>query len=181
MTAWVFVEGAVDAALISRLLADLGPQVEFRVVPSDEQDDMRPLARKTLITRREPVALVIDAGTNDKHKAKSQLQELNDYLAWGAGTIPFKVIQFTPETESILFQSAEILNALVGRPVSPELAQVGKVAPRAVLQTLLPKESLPERIQALSSEQISELSKSTQVAELRDFVTAVASKKPAPA
>jgi hypothetical protein len=181
MTAWVFVEGAAHALLLSRVLEDLAPQVRFRIVTADGQDTLRAMARTTLVTERQPVALVVDSDTSNTSQSANQLQELNDYLAWVAGPTPFKVVQFQPEMEVIFFHWPDVLAAMTGRRLPPELARVGKTAPRAVLQTLFPMASLAARIKALPPEQISELTKSREIAELRAFLTMVCAANPTPA
>lgn len=170
MKMWIFVEGTTDQSLLARLLEDLDPESPFEIVVAGGRNAARPLARQQLMTRHEPVVLVIDADTTDEEHARSQRNDLNDYLDWGAGSIPFKVVQFVPEIEVVFFHDPSVLRSLVGSDVDPRVAEAGAQAPRRILEILAPGRTRDELIAALGPDEIERLREHPIIADLRGFL-----------
>ncbi len=171
MKSWIIVEGATDQKLLEKLLADMRPAASFKVVAAQGRDVARPLARKQLITAHEPVVLVVDSDTTDEHRAREEQRGLEDYLAWGAATTPFKVLQFVPEIEVLFFDSPRTLQRLVGTPVDANVAAAGKLAPRKMLEMLTPGRTRSQLIDGLQDGDLQELRENPSIHDLRAFVT----------
>lgn len=170
MKTWIVVEGQTDRAVLAVLLDDLRPGAQFEIVAAGGADYARPLARTYLLTRREAVALVVDADTSDARSAAAQRRDLTDYLAWGSGAAPYMVVQFVPEIESIFFAVPGLLEGIMGKPVDQLVLIAGREAPKKVLSLLLPSHT-PARLVAEASEaQLLALRQLPVIAELRKFI-----------
>ena len=170
MSVSIFVEGPTDAALVGRLLADLEPKAQFRIIVAGDRNAARPLARLQLVTRHEPVILIIDSDTTDEESARAQQNDPNDYLAWGASTTPYKVVQFIPEIEVVFFDDPSVLRAIVGREVDPHIRAAGIQAPRRILEMLTQGRDRQRIIDALDDDEIETLRKQPIIADLREFL-----------
>jgi hypothetical protein len=175
MNPTIFVEGAFDRELIAKLLGDLRGQYPFRLHAGRGLNALRPLARKSLVVDRSPVALVVDAESIDRDLVAAQKRDLEDYLAWGASGVPFKVIQFVPEAEVIFFEQQGFLQRVLKRRLTPSDVLAGKVAPRRFLdsQFAVAHRSRTELLRKLGVSEIVALRAHPQVQELREFVKQV--------
>jgi len=172
MNSWIFVEGATAQKLLARVLEDLKPRYASRVVQGGGRDAVRPMARRQLLTKREPVALVVDSDTTNERRAKTQRRELEDYLAWGAAGTPFKVVQFIPEIEVVFFDCPSVLYRIVGKKIDTHAQEAGKLAPHRALAMLMPAYEKIAGIDKLRREDVGELRKHPVMVELRQFVEA---------
>jgi hypothetical protein len=169
----VFVEGRSDEVVLSRLLSDLVPEEDIRLVASGGRDAARPLARKQLLVTRNPVALVIDSDTTDSMRVAQQQRDLEDYLRWGAQGVGFAVIQFVPEIEVIFFQGAAVLSRALGRDLDASTVIAGKFAPAAMLKQLMAQagvDSLASLVARLDESDLAELRTVEPIAALRNFL-----------
>jgi hypothetical protein len=177
MNVWIYVEGPVDQKLLEQLLADLRPGASFKVLAAGGRDAARPMARRKLLTAQEPVVLVVDADTTDDQKARTQLRDIEEYLAWGSAATPHKVSQFVPEMEAVFFDSPAVLKRLIGEDVSEQATAAGKFAPKKVLAMLAHDASASSLIDRLEPTELDALRKHPVVAELRRFVASQFSGK----
>jgi hypothetical protein len=173
MSILIFVEGTTDAKFLDRLLSDLKGTTEYKIVSANGANAVRPMARKALVTRHEPVVLVLDADSHNSSQVASQQRELSEYLAWGSGTTPFKVIQFVPEIEVLFFESPSVLNRHLGPKFKKEFEQVGKIAPKRMLTEVLSEKSTLSLIDSLNEVDLGELRRAPEIAGLRDFIQTV--------
>jgi hypothetical protein len=169
----VFAEGHSDEVVLSRLVSDLVPAEEIRLVASGGRDAARPLARKQLLLTREPVALVIDSDTTDSMRVAQQQRDLEDYLRWGAQGAGFAVIQFVPEIEVIFFQQPAVLRRALGQDIDASAVIAGKFAPAAMLKQLMAQagiDSFSTLVARLDEADLAELRTVEPVAALRRFL-----------
>lgn len=164
----VFVEGAADQKLLERLLADLAPTYPFRIIRANGRDAARPLARKHLLTRREPVVLVLDAETMDEQRVAQQQRDLEDYMRWGGMQMPYAVLQFVPEAEVVFFENPGVLQRLLDRTLPLEVVEAGRSAPRKMLGSL--DQSTLRLLNQLRDEDLNELRENEVVKTIRDFI-----------
>jgi len=165
----VFVEGPVEESLLTQLLADLPAAGRVRIVAAGGRDDARPRARKELLVQQRPVILVIDADSIDRDIIGEQQRDLEDYFAWGAGGVPYRVLQFVPTVEAIFFDRPEVLEHLLGRKPDDIMLAAGEIAPKAVLQRMGITD-LRDRVRALSDADLQMLRTHPSIAAIREFV-----------
>ncbi|ALM85331.1 hypothetical protein [Bordetella sp. N] len=166
----IFLEGKTELAFMTNLLADLPRYVDVRYILADSPDAMRPMALRTLLSRRTPVVMVFQAHTIDEQKAAAALQDLNDYLSWESVRVPFKIIQFVPEIEVLFFQSPTTLEFLTRQKLTAEMVGVGKAAPRQLIKALTAGKETLELIGRLRPEDWAELRRLPRIADLRSFL-----------
>lgn len=164
----VFVEGVSEQKLLERLLADLVPAYRFKVIRANGRDAARPLARKHLLTRREPVVLVLDAGTTDEQRVAQQQRDLEDYMRWGGIQMPYAVLQFVPEAEVVFFENPVVLQRLVDRQLPLEVVEAGRSAPRKMLGSL--DQSTLRLLNQLRDEDLNALRNNEVVKTIRGFI-----------
>ncbi|WP_153115142.1 hypothetical protein [Rhodocyclus tenuis] len=165
----IYVDGETDSRLVQLLLDDLRT-VSYQIIVANGRNAIRPRARKALLMKRVPVALIVDADTTDEHQAAMQQRELDDYLAWGSNHSEYKVIQFIPEIEVLFFEAPKTLALLTGREISAEMQAAGKAAPRKVLSTLLNIRDRAKLFSCLSQANLEELRAHPKISELRSFI-----------
>jgi hypothetical protein len=178
----VFVEGVADQQLIEHLLADLVQGGAARVIASGGRDAARPRARKELLVRRRPVALVINSGTLDASRVAQQQRDLEDYLDWGGHGLGAEVIQFVPEAEVLFFHAPAVLERILHRGLDPDTVVAGGFAPRAVLERLALQagsKRLGDLFEMLSPLDLEVLREQEPIARLRTFIAANADQRPA--
>lgn len=152
MCVYVVTEGPSDADLVEFLLepeiherqsADDREGIErVRVVPGGGQSGAISLGRSLLALKRQPVALLVDADTNDEERIEEFRDFLIRELRITAGDTPFRVLIAVPVIESILFQSpstTEWIREQLGEPVSAEYLLEAKYDPKKLTAKLLEK------------------------------------------
>ncbi len=132
----VVVEGQTDQVLLEKLLHDLGKNVQIQFHVADGKLSAHPLARTLQVKRGEPVALVLDADTNDPRMAEDEQSMYESYLNFTSKGVPFIVILIKPSVEEIFFESPDILSDIIGKPLDSKDIMAGKASPRMYLTEL---------------------------------------------
>jgi len=131
-------------------------------------------ASTLLVTRRQPVALVLDAKTIDPRFAREIARDNEEVLKYVAGKIPIKVVAFLPTIEIIFFEAAPVLERVLGLPVPGELLAEARGNPKDVLTKLLrthPQvKDLPALLARLTEEDREALRATAAIASLIDFL-----------
>jgi hypothetical protein len=171
----VVTEGPFHERLLTLLLSDLADACEVRVIEGGSRDGARPLARQIMILQRHAVVYAIDADTVDRDCASEQQRTLEWYFGLPANEQFARVVQFVPTIEAIFFERPRILERLLGRKLEPAVRVAGEIAPRAVLDRILPEvggENLMRRIDELTGDELRELRSHPTIATIREFVEA---------
>lgn len=169
----VVTESLRHARLLNLLLSDLMQDHAVEVIDDGHPDSARPLARQISLLRQRPVALVIDAGTVDADRVAQQQADLEGYFRLTYNGLPLQVVHFVPTVEVIFFERPCVLERLLGRKLEPAVQVAGEIAPRAVLDRILPElggENLMRRIEDLTHNDLRELRSHPTVAMIRRFV-----------
>ena len=167
----VMTVSAYHERLLSLVLSDVLDGIEARVISQEDEDAARPLARQLLMFKRQPLIFAIDAGTVDGGRVGAHQRELEAYFDWGATGLPFQVVQFVPEIETIFFQRPQVLERLRGRPVPAWLRTAGVGAPRALLVGLH-NGRFDQRLEELTYAELCQLRSHPSIAAIREFVVA---------
>lgn len=135
-TVHVIVEGQADQVLLEKLLHDLEESVQIQFHVAGGKQSAHPLARTLQVRLGEPVALVLDADTNDHRMAEEEQSMYESYLNFTSKGVPFIVILVRPSLEEIFFESPEILSDITGKQLESKDILAGKAAPGLYLTEL---------------------------------------------
>jgi hypothetical protein len=98
---YVITEGPLDAAVLRHILPkDLSSSTEF--VVASNRYSMQSLARSILATRRLPVAVVLDADTEDDRRIREDEEFLTEALGQASVGAKFGIFIAKPDLTSIL-------------------------------------------------------------------------------
>lgn len=165
----VLVEGSFGLRFLKHVLADLDEKHSFTIEGGKTQNAVRPWARKKLVTTRDPVALVINSDTNDETRIRQQQGELEYYLNWVAGPTPYRVIQFVPAMEAVLFETPDVLEKIAGKRLQHQaIATAGRYAPLQILNSM--DLDADQVLDDLDESDLQSLRKNQHVRELRKFI-----------
>ncbi len=167
-TVHIVVEGQADQVLLGKLLDDLEQSVHIQFHVAEGRQSAHPLARTLQVRRGEPVALVLDADTNDTRMAEEEQSMYESYLNFTSKGVPFIVILMRPSIEEIFFEVPEILSNLTGKSLESKDILVGKAAPRMYLAEL--GVDWLRLVPSLNEQQLGVLRAVQPVAALRHFV-----------
>jgi hypothetical protein len=137
MKVFVVTEGQTDAQFFQLLLSHR-VETAFTVVPAGGKSATISLAQSLLISRHEPVALIIDADSVFVEGVREQERLYHDMLLSRSMQTPFLLLLAVPEMEYLFFESQEVLSA-VGMKPSDRQAIDAKYQPKQVLDQLLRK------------------------------------------
>lgn len=174
MPAVVVVAGPEDEQIVRALLP---PAVAegVAVVVAGLRGSPPSTASTLLVTRRQPVALVLDAKTIDPRFAREIARDNEEVLKYVAGKIPVKVVAFLPTIEIIFFEAAPVLERVLGVPIPGELLAEARGAPKDALAKLLAShpqvKDIPGLLARLTEEDREALRATTGIAALIDFLS----------
>lgn len=134
MKAYVVVEGPSDLTLLTRLLP---PEVlqHTAVIVGGGRSNVISVARTLLVTKRKPLAVLVDADTMDEAAVLQQRRDTEELLRAVAGGVPFKVFIVTPSVDGLLFRVPAVLERITGQKLSADILSLSRYAPhRAILQ-----------------------------------------------
>lgn len=136
MKAYVFTTGEFHRVLVDKILPPKWrPQVSIK--DGGAQSSVLSLGKSILILRRLPVAVFLDAGTNDPDEEQLKKLSLRDALSLPPRTAGFEIVLARPRVEALLFFRPATLRTLIGSSLAPELETLSKIDPRRALQRLL--------------------------------------------
>ena len=135
--AYVITENKSDTEVLCKLLPeDLVNSTE--IVNGGGSYGAQSLAGSLLATRRLPVALVVDADTDDADAISDREVILREFLQQrSAGNEQiFQLSLMVPAIEIVFFEDRALIEQLVGRPLSDLEWMLAKHAPKALLDSL---------------------------------------------
>jgi hypothetical protein len=138
----IVVEGRTDAQIIRAIVGkDLAGSLRF--FASGGRTSLATMGRNILVHEGGPVLVVMDADTTNQRLVDDQ--KSLTYLAM-SGVAPtgysglsdrVKVFAFVPEIEVIFFEVPQVLESILGKPVSEEQVQEGVLTPKTALAKIL--------------------------------------------
>ncbi len=171
----IVTESPSHARILRVLLSDVMQQHAVEVIDGGSRDSARPLARAKSILGQRPVLFAIDADTVDANRVAQQKVDLDFYFRLSSNGLPLQVVQFVPAIEAMFFERPRVLERLLGRKPDPAVVVAGEIAPRAVLDRMLPElggENLMRRIEEFTNDDLRELRSHPTIAAIREFVEA---------
>jgi hypothetical protein len=173
----VVTEGKHDVALLKTLLNITDDNTNVKFVAAGGWSSADSLARSYLIHGDTNVALVVDADTTDPSQVEDRKRFLHMSLGEISSSAMWKVFVIDPEIERLLFEDHDVVEALVGRPISDTDFVSASFEPKAVLQRLLHGQSLTEVYnRILGRLDLSRIRKATPIPELLAFINREGSK-----
>ncbi|WP_312412384.1 hypothetical protein [Shinella sp.] len=96
MTHYIVVEGESDAELIRSILPQDMEIDEVVIVPSGRRNSAIPLAKSISLAKRAPVALILEAGTENEEMIRNQELGFEDFVAMLPVSLPPVLILAVP-------------------------------------------------------------------------------------
>lgn len=174
--AYVVTEGKTDVELLKRVLPERIVQAtEF--VPGHGMDSARSLARSILASKRLPVALVVDADTDDERTVREREGFLDYYLRQAAAGIPFRVFTAIPEIEAVFFEDQSFVEEITKQHFSARDWEFAKRHPKECLTRAIPGASLASEavLDSLSGTTVRAMQQHPLVRGLTEFLSSVVS------
>ncbi len=175
MKAYIVTEGQSDSEILKRLLPpEITSHVEFLI--GGGRYSIQSFARTLLVVKQLPVAIVIDADTEDTPSIEEQRHNLYDLLDQVSPGIPFDVFFAVPEIESVFFQNRELLEEILDHPFTDVEWEMGKRHPKEILQTILGTSSTPvyDILGHLSNEAVAVLRSHPLIRQIEGFLNSIA-------
>lgn len=139
MNCMILVEGETDAAILRRLLAPPRVGDTAEIVVGGGSSSVVSLARSYLITRPEPVAVVVDADTTDLRRAGERRSDIVALLHMVAPSSRSEVFMAIPSIEMIFFHDKQLAEKVFGSAYDGEQRVRSEYEPKAVLERVFLK------------------------------------------
>ncbi|MDM8551932.1 hypothetical protein QUF72_17745 [Desulfobacterales bacterium HSG2] len=164
-----------DLELFKKLLPEkIVNDTSFATAPS--RSSARSLARTLLAVKLRPLALVVDADTNDASSVRELRALLQELLHCASPGIESEVFLAVPEMESLFLQDRTFLEKLAARKFSDAEWKAAELKPRKFLCDVFGEEShISERLLGSLNEQtILKMQGHPLVSNLCKFLSSVA-------
>jgi hypothetical protein len=178
---YVVTEGLADSLLITEILKTefVVSEEGVKVIPgggwAEAWSNADSLARSLLVARHVPVALLVDADTQNPVERQQFLEFL---FARYAPLERWKVLVAAPELLSFLFLSRDVIRSLTGKEPTETQMIRGEYKPKEILNELLDGRHLPNVMRdKLPTTDLSVIRDASLIKELREFVTQFAESK----
>ncbi|MFM2063922.1 MAG: hypothetical protein RLZZ507_3593 [Cyanobacteriota bacterium] len=172
--AYIITEGKTDIEILKRLLPQYLIQ-DIKFVAGEGQYGVRSLASSLLATRSTPVAIVLDADTENENQIYEKSDVVNYLLHRASPGIPYKVILAVPEIEVIFLEDKFLIEKIAERSFNALEWQFAKSQPKKFLVEVLGKDTpIFEKIFSnISDDEIKILQQHTLIQDLIKFLSSV--------
>jgi hypothetical protein len=173
--AYILTEGKTDIEILKRLLPQYFVK-DIKFVAGEGQYGARSLASSLLATRSIPVALVLDADTENENQIYEKSDLVNYLLHRASPGIPYQVILAVPEIEVIFLEDKSLIEKIAKRSFNNLEWQFAKSQPKRFLVEVFGKEAqVIEKIFGnISEDGIKIFQKHTLIQDLIRFLSSVA-------
>src|ERR1700683_4415144 len=121
MKAYVLTEGPADVAFLQRIIkGKVKAPLEF--VAAGGKSAVTSMAQSLIVSRRAPVAVVLDADTLDPELVSEQERIYSDRRGAYSQGVPFRFFLAVPEMEHLLFEPPGLLGGELGIQISKQEA-----------------------------------------------------------
>jgi hypothetical protein len=182
MRTTVILESYFNVKLTRRLLDDEAQSIDIEFTVRSPMSTLYSSARTHLAVLSEPVALVLDAGSNDPAAVTRRRQSAEEVIGDAAARAPFLLLLAVPYLQSLLFMRPALMTRAFGDRANDggRSQELGRLSPRDAYKRLVDP-GVPEEFsfltffQALDDDDIAALRQESPVRELIAFVTEVGS------
>jgi len=171
---YLVAEGKSDVEILQKLLPEtIVKNTQFIVGGS--KYSAQSLAGTILAVKSLPVALVIDADTEDKLAIREKSELLHQLLHQASPGIPFEVFTAVPELEAVFCYDKSVLERIMGTSINELTWQLAKQHPKKFLVKNIGQEPVfIERILSnLNHEMIRLLQQHPLIQDLTEFLGSV--------
>ena len=134
--AYLVTEGKSDLKILKRLLSK--EIVEHTVMEAGSgRYSAQALASTILAVKQRPVALVVDADTEDESTIREQEGFSRDLLRRSSAGVPFEVFTAVPYTEAIFFHDRSVFEQIIARKLEDREWDLARRQPRRSLAAVL--------------------------------------------
>jgi hypothetical protein len=169
--AYVVTEGAVDAKILQKLLPkQVVEDTEF--VAGAGKYSAHSLAVTLLALKQRPLALVIDADTNNQNLIQEQRSYLQELLRQAASDTRFEIFAAVPTLESIFFQDRDLIEQALHRKLTESEWETAKSDQKITSEHLTGVNLLIETILAnLTDDKIHLFQQHPLISKLNEFLS----------
>jgi hypothetical protein len=173
--AYIITEGKTEIKILQRLLPQHLLQ-DTKFVEGVGAYGARSLASSLIATRSTPVALVIDATTEDKDQIAEKYDLINDLLGQAFHGISFLVRLATPEIEVILLQDKSLIEKIANRSFTDLEWQFAQIQPKKFLAGVFGKDTpvIDTILSNISDDDIKILQQHPLIQDLINFLSSIA-------
>jgi hypothetical protein len=117
--AYIVTEGYADAEILRRCLPEELTR-DVYIAVGEERSSAMSLAGSILVVKAHPVALVVDAESEDEAAIQEGRDFAKAFLRQRSGGVPFEVFVAVPVFEAVLFESKSaesMIGRLLGKPI----------------------------------------------------------------
>ncbi|ABA23860.1 hypothetical protein Ava_4261 [Trichormus variabilis ATCC 29413] len=136
--AYIIAEGYRDIEILQKLLPkNLTQDIQF--IAGESSYRARSLASSLLATRNTPVALVLDADTDNESQILERHDLINYTLNQASPGIPYQIFFAVPEIEIIFLQDKSLIEKIAQRQFNDLEWQLAQSKPKEFLEILFGK------------------------------------------
>ena len=172
----MIAEGETDIEILQKLLPkNLIQDIQF--IAGESSYRARSLGTSLLATRKIPVALVIDADTNNESQIFEKQDLINYVLNQASSGTPFQLFLAVPELEIVFLQDKSFIEKVAKREFNDLEWQFAQNKPKYFLETVLGnKISINERIfRDMDDQEIQLLQEHPLIQEMIVFLSSLTS------
>ncbi|NET58302.1 MAG: hypothetical protein F6K47_19740 [Symploca sp. SIO2E6] len=175
---YLVTEGKSDVDILQKLLPERYLR-NTQLVVGGSKYSAQSLAGTILAVKSLPVALVIDADTEDESAIQEKSELVHQLLYQASPGIPFKVFTAVPELEAVFCYQQSVLDMIMETSTDELTWQVAKQHPKAFLSKNLGQESvfIEKILSNLDDQMIQVLQQYPLIQELTEFLDSVASSE----
>jgi hypothetical protein len=170
--AYVVTEGTFDSEILKRLLPEAVVAHTVFTAGSGRYG-AHALASTILAVKRRPLALVVDADTEDESLIREQEEFSRELLSQAAAGIPFTVLTAVPQMEAVFFQDKAVLEQLADQKLEDREWTIAKHHPKQSITAVLGRQ--PRVVEAilddLSDETVRLIQQHPLIAGLVEFLS----------
>ncbi|NER21415.1 MAG: hypothetical protein F6J96_12045 [Symploca sp. SIO1C2] len=173
--AYLVTEGKSDADILNKLLPERYLK-NTQLVVGGSKYSAQSLAGTILAVKSLPVALVIDADTDNESVIQEKSELVHQLLYQASPGIPFKVFTAVPELEAVFCYQQSVLERILKTSIDELTWQVARQHPKAFLTKNLGQEPLliESILSNLDDEMMQLLQQHPLIQELTEFLDSVA-------
>ncbi|WYL96768.1 MAG: hypothetical protein HEQ35_25870 [Gloeotrichia echinulata IR180] len=173
--AYMITESDKDVEILQRLLPrNLSQNIKF--IAGESSYRARSLASSLLATRKTPVALVLDAHTDNKSQIVERYDLIDYVLNQVSSGISYKVFMAIPQLEIVFIQDKSLIEKIAQRQFNDLEWQLAQSKPKEFLETVFgnSKEQINARIFGnINDEEIKKLQQHPLIQEIINFLSSL--------
>ena len=171
MNCYIIVEGTIDKVVLeSVLLPSFIRENRLEILDGGGLSGADSLARTLLVTRQEPVVLLVDADSNQARAIAEKRVILQESLGETAPAANYRVLLAEPALEAIFFQDENLLRKYIPTLTTENFIR-GQYTPNRILKELLGDDYPMRFLERITEEDLQTWRRAGIIQELEAAVT----------